>query len=201
MFNPILHTAWLDNHTRTLNSYFAKYYFGEKYVFLQTFLQIFVNQENLSQVQKHLTFNAISVWKKVQVNLDMWGSCHHDLFQISGMFIPDPGSDIFQPRFRIQGQKNPGINVHFPWYVGSWVWTRIRVRNGPETYPTRPKRPRSDRIRIHNTGLLLSITLQQCCGFGSVGSVCFWASWIRIRIHLVRGMDPDPDASAINQKY
>ncbi len=26
------------------------------------------------------------------------------------------------------------------------------------------------------------------------GSTCFWASWIRIRIHyVVRGMDPDPD--------
>jgi hypothetical protein len=24
---------------------------------------------------------------------------------------------------------------------------------------------------------------EQCCGFGSVGAVCFWASWIRIRIH------------------
>ncbi len=26
-------------------------------------------------------------------------------------------------------------------------------------------------------------TCVQCCGSGSVGSVCFWASWIRIRIH------------------
>jgi hypothetical protein len=25
---------------------------------------------------------------------------------------------------------------------------------------------------------------RQCCGSGSTGSTCFWASWIRIRIHL-----------------
>jgi hypothetical protein len=25
--------------------------------------------------------------------------------------------------------------------------------------------------------------LYQCCGSGSTGSTCFWASWIRIRIH------------------
>jgi hypothetical protein len=29
------------------------------------------------------------------------------------------------------------------------------------------------------------------------GSVCFWASWIRI--HLVGGMDPDPDSSIIKK--
>ncbi len=37
------------------------------------------------------------------------------------------------------------------------------------------------------------LTTHQCCRFGSEsGSTCFWASWIRIRIH-VKGMDPDPD--------
>jgi hypothetical protein len=41
----------------------------------------------------------------------------------------------------------------------------------------------------------------QCCGSGSdTGSTCFWASWNWNRIHLVRGMDPDPDLSVIKQK-
>jgi hypothetical protein len=30
-------------------------------------------------------------------------------------------------------------------------------------------------------------------GYGSVGSICFWASLIRIRDPLVRDMDLDPD--------
>jgi hypothetical protein len=30
---------------------------------------------------------------------------------------------------------------------------------------------------------LLPLAMQQCCGSGSTGSTCFWASWIRIRIH------------------
>ncbi len=38
MFNPILHTALLDNHALTLKSNFAKYYFYEKSRFLHTFL-------------------------------------------------------------------------------------------------------------------------------------------------------------------
>ncbi len=36
--NPILHTAWLDNHALTLKSNSAKYYFHEKSRFLHTFL-------------------------------------------------------------------------------------------------------------------------------------------------------------------
>ncbi len=37
--NPILHTAWLDNHALTLKSNNAKYYFHEKSRFLHTFLK------------------------------------------------------------------------------------------------------------------------------------------------------------------
>ncbi len=37
--NPILHTAWLDNHALTLKSNSAKYYFYEKSRFLHTFLK------------------------------------------------------------------------------------------------------------------------------------------------------------------
>jgi hypothetical protein len=38
--NPILHTAWLNNHALTLKRNTAKYYFGEKSSFLHTFLKI-----------------------------------------------------------------------------------------------------------------------------------------------------------------
>jgi hypothetical protein len=37
--NPILHTAWLDNHALTLKSNSAKYNFHEKSKFLQAFLK------------------------------------------------------------------------------------------------------------------------------------------------------------------
>jgi hypothetical protein len=37
--NPILHTAWLNNHALTLKSNTAKYYFGEKSSILHTFLK------------------------------------------------------------------------------------------------------------------------------------------------------------------
>jgi hypothetical protein len=37
--NPILHTAWLDNHALTLKSNSAKLYFHEKSRFLHTFLK------------------------------------------------------------------------------------------------------------------------------------------------------------------
>ncbi len=39
VFNPILHTVWLDNHALTLKSNSAKYYFHEKSRFLHTFLK------------------------------------------------------------------------------------------------------------------------------------------------------------------
>jgi hypothetical protein len=37
--NPILHTAWLNNHALTLKINTAKYYFGDKSSFLHTFLK------------------------------------------------------------------------------------------------------------------------------------------------------------------
>jgi hypothetical protein len=39
--NPILHTAWLDNHALTLKRNSAKYYIHEKSRFLHTFLKFF----------------------------------------------------------------------------------------------------------------------------------------------------------------
>jgi hypothetical protein len=39
LLNPILHTAWLNNHALTLKRNTAKYYFGEKSSFLRTFLK------------------------------------------------------------------------------------------------------------------------------------------------------------------
>jgi hypothetical protein len=64
-FNPILHTAWLENHALTLKSNSAKYYFYEKSRFFAYLPKILLwIKENLSQVQKDFTFSAISVLKK-----------------------------------------------------------------------------------------------------------------------------------------
>ncbi len=46
-FNPILHTAWLNNHALTLKRNTAKYYFGEKSSFLHTFLKICCESRNI----------------------------------------------------------------------------------------------------------------------------------------------------------
>jgi hypothetical protein len=47
-FNPILHTAWLNNHALTLKGNTAKYYFGEKSSFLHTlFLKICCESRNI----------------------------------------------------------------------------------------------------------------------------------------------------------
>ncbi len=48
LFNPILHTAWLDNHALTLKRNAAKYYFGEKSSFLHTFLNICCESRQIS---------------------------------------------------------------------------------------------------------------------------------------------------------
>jgi hypothetical protein len=48
------------------------------------------------------------------------------------------------------------------------------------------------------TYLIFIFNSQQCCGSGSVGSICYWASLDPDP--LVRGMDPDPDPSIIKQK-
>jgi hypothetical protein len=37
--NPILHTAWLDNHALTLKSNIANYFLGKKSSFLHTFIK------------------------------------------------------------------------------------------------------------------------------------------------------------------
>jgi hypothetical protein len=40
----------------------------------------------------------------------------------------------------------------------------------------------SKRFRITNQNIVVPY-FYQCCGSGSTGSTCFWASWIRIQIH------------------
>jgi hypothetical protein len=47
-FNPILHTAWLNNHALTLKRNTAKYYFGEKSSCLHTFLKICCESRKLA---------------------------------------------------------------------------------------------------------------------------------------------------------
>jgi hypothetical protein len=82
--NPILHTAWLDSHALTLKSSTAKYYFCEKSSFLHTSCNFVVNQGKFKSSSKHFTFNDISVFKKV--NLNVWQTCH-DLFEISSVTV------------------------------------------------------------------------------------------------------------------
>ena len=50
-------------------------------------------KENLSEVQKHFTFSAISVLKKV--NLNVWQTCHN-LFEISGVPVWFRSHHIFE---------------------------------------------------------------------------------------------------------
>ncbi len=45
--NPILYTAWLDNHALTLKSDTAKNYFGEKSSFLHTLLKIYCKSRKI----------------------------------------------------------------------------------------------------------------------------------------------------------
>ncbi len=61
-FNPILHAVWLDSHALTFKSNTAKYSFGKKSSFLQTFLLRI--KENLSRVQKRLQFQMLEVFLK-----------------------------------------------------------------------------------------------------------------------------------------
>jgi hypothetical protein len=47
-FNPIIHTAWLDNCALTLKSNSAKYYYHEKYRFLHsTFLKLWCQSRKI----------------------------------------------------------------------------------------------------------------------------------------------------------
>jgi hypothetical protein len=64
IFNPILHTAWLNNHALTLKRNTAKYYFGENPVFCIPSQKLLLIKENLSQTQRLFNFNAISLLKK-----------------------------------------------------------------------------------------------------------------------------------------
>jgi len=60
-FNPILHTAWLDNLALTLKSNTSKYYFDEKSSF--TFLKFCYETGKSMLCEKQFSFNAISVLK------------------------------------------------------------------------------------------------------------------------------------------
>jgi hypothetical protein len=59
MLNPILHTAWLNNHALTLKSNTAKYYFGEKSSFLHTFLKICGESRKIKVKLKKFQFSML----------------------------------------------------------------------------------------------------------------------------------------------
>jgi hypothetical protein len=63
--------VWLDNHGLTVKSNTTKYPFG----FCTPSYNFVVNQGNLSPVQKHFTFNAVSVLKEAKLNV--WQTCHN----------------------------------------------------------------------------------------------------------------------------
>jgi hypothetical protein len=76
--NPILHTAWLNNHAITLKSNTAKYYFGENPVFCIPSQNFVGNQGKFKSSSKHLNFNARSVLKIVNPNVwQAWFRSHH----------------------------------------------------------------------------------------------------------------------------
>jgi hypothetical protein len=57
-YNPILHTAWLDNHALPLKRNTAKYYFGEKSSCLHTFLKFAVYQEKFESSSRTFYFQC-----------------------------------------------------------------------------------------------------------------------------------------------
>ncbi len=63
-FNPILHTAWLDNHALTLKSNSAKYYFHEKSRFLYTFLKFCCESRKFKLSSKTFYFECYKCLKK-----------------------------------------------------------------------------------------------------------------------------------------
>ncbi len=58
-FNPILHTAWLDNHALTLKRNSAKYYFHEKSKFLHTFLKFCCESRKIQVKFKNILLSKL----------------------------------------------------------------------------------------------------------------------------------------------
>jgi len=58
-FNPILHTAWLDSHARTLKNNTVKYYFGEKSRFLLTILKFSPESRTIQVNFKNILLSMI----------------------------------------------------------------------------------------------------------------------------------------------
>jgi hypothetical protein len=79
-------------------------------------------------------------------------------------------AELNQPRVR---------RLHKKYKVKSSV---VDLDPDPAPNPSIIKRNNNKNLDFYcfMTSLLL---FYQCSGSGSVGSVCFWASWIRIRIH------------------
>jgi hypothetical protein len=55
-------------------------------------------------------------------------------------------------------------------------------------------------VQLQNMQVGHKLGCNQCYRSGSVGSVCFWTSWIRIHYLRGTGMEPDSDPSVIKQK-
>ncbi len=83
-FNPILHTAWLDNHALTLKSNTIKYCFGEKSCCLHTFQKIFRETRIIEVKFKNSILSVYKCLKKS--NLNVWQNCQNFIHP------PTPGS-------------------------------------------------------------------------------------------------------------
>jgi hypothetical protein len=123
------------------------------------------------------------------------------------MFIPDPDSDFFQSRIRIPdpgGQKrDPDLQHCFSRKIFSSFFLlkegggnpscaagtagrgqrhpvtqaqgTVVTQSHPPPYSLFPREVRVSESILKGP----PARLDQCCGSGSVGSICFWSSWIR----------------------
>ncbi len=75
-----------------------------------------------------------------------------------------------------QNSRNQGFSYYFWMMIEGSESGSIPLTSGSGSGSWRPKNMWIRWIRIHNTAM----KIQQCCGSGSTGSTCFWASQIRI---------------------
>ncbi len=66
-FNPILHTAWLNNHALTLKRNTAKYYLVKNPVFANLPKILLLIKKNLSQTQRLFLFQCYKCFKNVNL--------------------------------------------------------------------------------------------------------------------------------------
>ncbi len=109
--------------------------------------------------------------------------------------VPRGSWNNFQVYYTAQVYRN---NIGTPVQRASTIVSvrQMRCQPAAEVLPSVPVQPVRSAAQIYIKNSLTAawvsfnrhagskcISRIQCCGSGSVGSVCFWASWIRIRVH------------------